>query len=82
MERVYNYMKLLVLRYFRAQQTDDAEFFEKENATPSLWVYLLIKGVVWPVNCGLIYVLTVWALGTLHRVESRRVLTHPAVFCI
>lgn len=40
-------MKLLVLRYFRAQQTDDAEFFEKENATPPLRVYLLIKGVRW-----------------------------------
>ena len=43
-------MKLLVLRYFRAQQTDDAEFFEKENATPSLWVYLPIKGVRWHVK--------------------------------
>ena len=43
-------MKLLVLRYFRAQQTVDAEFFEKENATTPLWVYLLIKGVRWHVK--------------------------------
>lgn len=40
-------MKLLVLRYIRAQQTDDAEFFEKENAIPPLRVYLLIKDVRW-----------------------------------
>ena len=46
-------MKLLVLRHFRAQQTDDAVFFEKENATPPLWVYLLIKGVIFaPISCA------------------------------
>lgn len=36
-------MKLLVLRHFRAQQTDDADFFEKENAPPPLKVYGLKK---------------------------------------
>lgn len=32
-------MKLLVLRYFRAQQTDDAEFFEKKTR-PRLYGFI------------------------------------------